>query len=126
MGHDQHEPHVTGRFPGRTPLAAYTHLLARTAGTVLLTTAFWALIFDERHRMGLLRRGSLLPPDLLAARSIHWGIDLSGPFFGDVVAFTLTRATSSLVVWPVVVAGLVALALEYRRGRFDSVLERRG
>lgn len=126
MGLAQYEPHVTGRFPGRTTLAAYTHLVVRMAGTVLLTTAFWALVFDERLRMDFLRRGHLSPSDLLAVRSNLWGIDLSGPFLGDVVAFTLTRATSPLVVWPVVIAGVVALAIEYRRGRFDSVLERLG
>ncbi|WP_177227548.1 hypothetical protein [Halomicrobium zhouii] len=57
----------------------------------------------------------------------YWGVDMiDSALVGAVPAFFVSRITSPIVFVPVIVAGVVALALEYRRGRFDSVLERGG
>lgn len=125
MRHVHYDERAGGRVPGYMPLGAYVRLLAGVLGAVVLTTAFWAGWFRHELRRQILMSG--IPPEnwreLLAAL---WGVELTGNPARDAVTFAISRLESPFVVWTVVLAGVVAIAIEYRRGRFDSVLERRG
>lgn len=103
--------------PARSPLAAYGVLLARTAGVVVLTAILsWTLPPTA---------GISCPPYVTCDLSgKFWGVDMIDSALVEAVpVFFASRITSPLVFGPLVVAGVVALAIEYRRGRFDSVLE---
>lgn len=124
MRHVHYDERAGGRVPGYSPLGAYARLLVGVFGAVLLTTVFWAGWANHEVRLMLLR--GLLAVDVLVPLSSVWGVELTGNLARDSLAFALTRLGSPFVVWTVVLAGVVAFALAYRRGRFDSVLERRG
>ncbi|MCU4799511.1 hypothetical protein OB920_03875 [Halobacteria archaeon HArc-gm2] len=54
----------------------------------------------------------------MAERSeVIWGVDVVQPFFPFLFEFFVSRVTSPFVLGPVVVAGVLALAFEYRQRR---------
>ncbi len=123
MRHVHFDDQVGGHVPGYTPFGAYARLLVGVLGAVVLTTAFWAGHFRRELRRGILMA---IPPENWQDQiEALWGVELTGNLVRDSVAFAVSRLESPVIVWTVVLAGVVALALEYRRGRFDGVVERR-
>lgn len=113
MRHVHYDEQIGGRVPGYSPLGAYARLLAGVLGAVVLTTIFWAGWANHEVKLMLLR--GLLAVDVLVPLSSVWGVELTGNLARDSLAFAVTRLESPFVVWTIVPAGIVALALEYRR-----------
>lgn len=119
MSHARPERRRPTNSVARCPGSAYGALLVRIVGAVVLTAIVsWSLPPTA---------GLSCPPYVTCDLSgTFWGVDMiDSSLVEAVAAFSVSRITSPLVFGPLAVAGVVALVAEYRRGRFDSVLERR-
>ncbi|MCU4799513.1 hypothetical protein OB920_03885 [Halobacteria archaeon HArc-gm2] len=123
MRHLHYDDRAGGRVPGYLPLGAYVRLLAGVLGAVAIVTGAWVGSFRRQVRRALLMG---IPPENWREQiEALWAVELTGDPVRDTLAFAVSRLESPVVVWTVVAFGLLTLVLEYRRGRFDSVLEER-
>ncbi|SFS06388.1 hypothetical protein SAMN05216559_3028 [Halomicrobium zhouii] len=110
MSRKRYEHRVDRRPVAQPPLAAYRSLLVRIAGAVLVGGLLTWLVPKSPWFYRL-------PMDPPVSSEEVWGVEVVQPIFVFLFDFFVSRVTSPFVLGPVVVAGVLALAFEYRRRR---------
>lgn len=112
MPSDCSELHVDQRAVAQPPLAAYRSLLVRIVGAVIVSGLLTWLL----PKRSLIYWQAWAPADWSEQ---VWGVDVAQALVFFLPDFFVSRATSPFVAGTVVVAGLLALAFEYRRRRTE-------
>lgn len=100
-------------YPG-TASRAFGRVLLRTLGAVVLLTALWAYVVQERLLV-VLHYGHVSRESVYERMATMWGFEWTGALPADALSFFVTRVESPWVVGPLLAAGLLAIVLEYRR-----------